>query len=131
MRTRLPDSAARPPRTPAHPARYVRRLQKRYLPDPHLEPEEAAGGQAAGQAAAAAPAVVAAPGADPSLEVPVVFVSLLRKGTPDRDRSEAKLAAAFDAVGGLAAPGAPGHRAPALLALLCRSWGTERVLHRR
>lgn len=29
-------------------------------------------------------------------QVPVVFFSLLRKGTPDRDRSEAKLAEAFD-----------------------------------
>jgi hypothetical protein len=27
-----------------------------------------------------------------------MFVSLLRKGTPDRDRSEAKLASAFDFV---------------------------------
>lgn len=33
-----------------------------------------------------------------SLQVPVVFFSLLRKGTPDRDRSEAKLAEAFDYV---------------------------------
>lgn len=32
------------------------------------------------------------------LQVPVVFFSLLRKGTPDRDRSEAKLAEAFDYV---------------------------------
>jgi hypothetical protein len=32
--------------------------------------------------------------------VPVVFFSLLRKGTPDRDRSEAKLAEAFDYVSG-------------------------------
>lgn len=31
-------------------------------------------------------------------QVPVVFFSLLRKGTPDRDRSEAKLAEAFDYV---------------------------------
>lgn len=29
-------------------------------------------------------------------QVPVVFFSLLRKGTPDRGRSEAKLAEAFD-----------------------------------
>ena len=28
----------------------------------------------------------------------VLFVSLLRKGTPERDRSEAKLASAFDFV---------------------------------
>lgn len=32
------------------------------------------------------------------MQVPVVFFSLLRKGTPDRDRSEAKLAEAFDYV---------------------------------
>jgi hypothetical protein len=32
------------------------------------------------------------------VQVPVVFFSLLRKGTPDRDRSEAKLAEAFDYV---------------------------------
>lgn len=31
-------------------------------------------------------------------QVPIVFLSLLRKGTPDRDRSEAKLAEAFDYV---------------------------------
>ncbi len=48
-----------------------------------------------GGAAAAAGGV-----ADPSLAVPLCFVSLLRKGTPDRDRSEAKLAAAFDFVSG-------------------------------
>jgi len=34
------------------------------------------------------------------VQVPVVFFSLLRKGTPDRDRSEAKLAEAFDFVSG-------------------------------
>ena len=33
-----------------------------------------------------------------AFQVPVVFFSLLRKGTPDRDRSEAKLAEAFDYV---------------------------------
>jgi hypothetical protein len=32
------------------------------------------------------------------VQVPIVFFSLLRKGTPDRDRSEAKLAEAFDYV---------------------------------
>jgi hypothetical protein len=32
------------------------------------------------------------------VQVPVVFFSLLRKGTPDRDRSETKLADAFDYV---------------------------------
>eukprot|EP00878_Enallax_costatus_P030322 GHUV01033006.1.p1 GENE.GHUV01033006.1~~GHUV01033006.1.p1 ORF type:complete len:414 (+),score=91.02 GHUV01033006.1:1544-2785(+) len=63
--------------------RYVRRLQKRYMPDPHLH-----------QGSADELAVVA--GTDASLQVPVVFFSLLRKGTPDRDRSEAKLAEAFD-----------------------------------
>lgn len=35
-----------------------------------------------------------------AVQVPVVFFSLLRKGTPDRDRSEAKLAEAFDYVSG-------------------------------
>eukprot|EP00879_Flechtneria_rotunda_P031918 GHRR01035015.1.p1 GENE.GHRR01035015.1~~GHRR01035015.1.p1 ORF type:complete len:157 (-),score=42.15 GHRR01035015.1:389-859(-) len=35
-----------------------------------------------------------------TLQVPVVFFSLLRKGTPDRDRSEAKLAEAFDFLAG-------------------------------
>lgn len=35
-----------------------------------------------------------------ALQVPVVFFSLLRKGTPDRDRSEAKLAEAFDFLAG-------------------------------
>lgn len=30
------------------------------------------------------------------MQVPLMFVSLLRKGTPDKDRSEAKLASAFD-----------------------------------
>jgi hypothetical protein len=33
-----------------------------------------------------------------AVQVPVVLFSLLRKGTPDRDRSEAKLAEAFDYV---------------------------------
>lgn len=66
---------------------------------------------AAASAAAAEPAAdpsspvstSSAPGASPaarlddrSLQVPLCFVSLLRKGTPDRDRSEAKLAAAYD-----------------------------------
>jgi hypothetical protein len=65
--------------------RYVRRLQKRYCPHPALDPDPPAAG-----------------GGDPSLAVPVVFFSLLRKGTPDRDRSEAKLAEAFDYVSGTA-----------------------------
>eukprot|EP00798_Chlamydomonas_sp_ICE-L_P004470 gene4470-14628_t len=89
--------------------RYVRRLQKRYCPKPHLDPaddgpsigdlidtsdfppaelqEETQGGAAGGAA-------------DASLSVPVVFVSLLRKGTPEKDRSETKLATAFDFVVG-------------------------------
>lgn len=64
--------------------RYVRRLQKRYVPNPHLDPDP--------------PEIPAGSPSDPSLQVPVVFFSLLRKGTPDRDRSEAKLAEAFDFV---------------------------------
>ncbi|KAF6264364.1 hypothetical protein COO60DRAFT_1698391 [Scenedesmus sp. NREL 46B-D3] len=72
--------------------RYVRRLQRRYMPNPHLEPD----GEQAAAAAAAAPAG----SQDASLQVPVVFFSLLRKGTPDRDRSEAKLADAFDFLAG-------------------------------
>ena len=43
---------------------------------------------------------------DTSLQVPLVFVSLLRKGTLEKDRSETKLASAFDAVSTLIA-GAP------------------------
>ena len=35
---------------------------------------------------------------DASLTVPLAFVSLLRKGTLEKDRSETKLASAFDAV---------------------------------
>ncbi|KAL6757783.1 SacI homology domain-containing protein [Haematococcus lacustris] len=98
--------------------RFVRRLQKRYTPAHHLDPETlseggaasttatsllsgttgtleaaAAGGSGAGAAAQAPGRTVAA---DPSLSVPVLFVSLLRKGTPNQDRSEAKLASAFD-----------------------------------
>jgi hypothetical protein len=45
---------------------------------------------------------------DPSLATPVVFVSLLRKGTPDKDRSETKLASAFDFVSRGAAKGQEG-----------------------
>eukprot|EP00775_Hariotina_reticulata_P004194 gene4194-4442_t len=66
--------------------RYVRRLQKRYMPNQHLEPDAAAASNGSH---------------DASLQVPVVFFSLLRKGTPDRDRSEAKLAEAFDFVSGI------------------------------
>uniref|UniRef100_A0A383VGT2 WW domain-containing protein n=1 Tax=Tetradesmus obliquus TaxID=3088 RepID=A0A383VGT2_TETOB len=74
--------------------RYVRRLQRRYMPNPHLEPD------AEQEAAAAAAAAAPAGSTDASLQVPVVFFSLLRKGTPDRDRSEAKLAEAFDFLAG-------------------------------
>ncbi|GIL81031.1 hypothetical protein Vretimale_9264 [Volvox reticuliferus] len=62
--------------------RYVRRLQERYTPNPQLDPD---------------PPVAGVDG-EPSRHVPVTFVSLLRKGLPDRDRSEAKLASAFDFV---------------------------------
>ncbi|KXZ46422.1 hypothetical protein GPECTOR_43g858 [Gonium pectorale] len=62
--------------------RYVRRLQHRYIPNPQLDPDPPTAG----------------PDGDPSRQVPVTFVSLLRKGLPDRDRSEAKLALAFDYV---------------------------------
>lgn len=89
--------------------RYVRRLQKRYMPDPHLDPdgeEEGAAAAAAGgsqqqpqQAPSNGPPSSGGSG-DRSLSVPVVFVSLLRKGTPDKDRSETKLASAFDFVSG-------------------------------
>jgi hypothetical protein len=63
-------------------ARYVRRLQERYTPNPQLDPD---------------PPVAGADG-ELSRHVAVTFVSLLRKGLPDRDRSEAKLASAFDFV---------------------------------
>ena len=130
----------------ARTCRYVRRLQKRYTPNPHLDPEDApcdgptpfggtaasvtptastagtagqdnaaqatpSASSAAAAAVAAAAAAVALPvsrsgtpgpagSRDPSLGVPVVFVSLLRKGTLDKDRSETKLASAFDAMAG-------------------------------
>lgn len=35
-----------------------------------------------------------------SLQVPLVYVSLLRKGNIEKDRSETKLASAFDAMAG-------------------------------
>lgn len=35
---------------------------------------------------------------DQTTSLPILLVSLLRKGTPERDRSEAKLASAFDFV---------------------------------
>ncbi|GLC42427.1 hypothetical protein PLESTB_001097500 [Pleodorina starrii] len=62
--------------------RYVRRLQERYTPNPQLDPDPPS----------------ASGDGEPSRHVPVTFVSLLRKGLPDRDRSEAKLASAFDFV---------------------------------
>lgn len=63
--------------------RYVRRLQKRYSPNPMLDPD----------------GEVVPKGTDnSSLQLPLVFVSLLRKGTLEKDRSETKLASAFDAV---------------------------------
>ena len=72
--------------------RYVRRLQKRYNPDPFLDPDpDAASGGNAGAPSKAS-------SLDASLRVPLVFVSLLRKGTLEKDRSETKLASAFDAV---------------------------------
>ncbi|KAF8060490.1 SAC9 [Scenedesmus sp. PABB004] len=93
--------------------RYVRRLQRRYLPAAHLEPdgEEDGGGGGAGAQLGQQPQPEQphqqqqqqqqqARGEDASLQVPVVFFSLLRKGTPDRDRSEAKLAEAFDFLAG-------------------------------
>mmetsp|Transcript_29308 Transcript_29308/g.75960 ORF Transcript_29308/g.75960 Transcript_29308/m.75960 type:complete len:625 (+) Transcript_29308:102-1976(+) len=73
--------------------RYVRRLQKRFTPNPRLDPLSPA-------ASPEGPSVPPTPQADPeaSASLPVLFVSLLRKGTPERDRSEAKLASAFDFV---------------------------------
>jgi hypothetical protein len=80
--------------------RYLRRLQRRYCP------RRAAPGGAAEQLAAAGGGGGGGDGGgddgggdddrDPSLSVPIAIFSLLRKGTPDRDRSEARLAEAFD-----------------------------------
>jgi hypothetical protein len=114
--------------------RYVRRLQKRYMPNPHLDPDPpeappgapgradpslevrraaraaGRGGERAGCRRPGGARAVYAPSRlcrrpnrlaaarPPNRQVPVVFFSLLRKGTPDRDRSEAKLAEAFDFV---------------------------------
>ena len=77
-----PQHNAHPAYTRLHACRYVRRLQRRYTPTAQLDPDPPAAG----------------PDGDPTRLVPITFVSLLRKGTPDRDRSEAKLASAFDFV---------------------------------
>ncbi len=66
----------------------MRRLQKRYTPDPHLDPDGVDG-----------MGILADP-RENSLRVPLVFVSLLRKGTLEKDRSETKLASAFDGMAG-------------------------------
>lgn len=66
--------------------KYVRRLQKRFMPDPHLDPDDFV------------QPLELNPRTDPSLRVPLLLVSLLRKGTLDKDRSETKLASAFDGV---------------------------------
>jgi hypothetical protein len=108
--------------------RYVRRLQKRYMPSPRLDPEDGdddvshtnGAGPSSGSimngphSESSTPRSTTETGGggglprsstglsqahwDPSLRVRLMFVSLLRKGTPDRDRSEAKLASAFDFV---------------------------------
>ncbi|GMH39713.1 hypothetical protein BSKO_07611 [Bryopsis sp. KO-2023] len=87
---------------------YVRRVQKRFCPDYELEQGiEAESSRSADSSTASTSGYSAfddrsrklaapGPGVDPSKSVPVAFVSLLRKGTPDRDRSEGKLATAFD-----------------------------------
>jgi len=115
--------------------RYVRRLQRRYAPDPELEvgdapapaPEEAGAHPNHPGAAAAA----AAAAADPSLSVPLVFVSLLRKGAIDRDRSETNLAGAFEYLVGLLSRE---HHLP--LTYIALDWhemdrrlGTETLIH--
>lgn len=66
----------------------MRRLQRRYTPNAQLDPDPLPEGD----------------GADATRNVPLVFVSLLRKGTPDKDRSEAKLASAFDFVSAVPQP---------------------------
>ncbi|KAF5842707.1 SacI homology domain-containing protein [Dunaliella salina] len=73
--------------------RYVRRLQKRFTPNPRLDPYSPA-------SSPQGPPVPPEPQAsrEVSASLPILFVSLLRKGTPERDRSEAKLASAFDFV---------------------------------
>jgi hypothetical protein len=71
--------------------RYLRRLQRRFCPRPEFELRPPGGEEGGGVAADNA-----ANAADPSLSVPIAIFSLLRKGTPDRDRSEARLAEAFD-----------------------------------
>lgn len=68
--------------------KYVRRLQKRFMPDPHLDPDDFV------------QPLELNPRSDSSLRVPLLLVSLLRKGTLDKDRSETKLASAFDGMVG-------------------------------
>lgn len=62
-------------------SRYIRRLQKRFTPLPEIEAKLNKGGEASNPT---------------SEKFPIVFVSLLRKGLPDKNRSETNLAAAFD-----------------------------------
>lgn len=61
--------------------RYIRRLQKRFSPIPEIEDKLHSDEEAT---------IV------DSQRFPIVFVSLLRKGLPDKNRSETNLAAAFD-----------------------------------
>ena len=82
--------------------RYIRQLQKHCAARPRASSDLGDWGvlsesSSADSADLPKPSVQSA---DPSADFAVVFVSLLRKGTPDRDRSEAKLASAFDVVRG-------------------------------
>ena len=61
--------------------RYIRRLQKRFSPKPEIEEKLKETKHERKQT---------------SDRFPIVFVSLLRKGLPDKNRSETNLAAAFD-----------------------------------
>jgi len=61
--------------------RYIRRLQKRFTPLPEIEAKLTDSHDESDSA---------------SERFPIVFVSLLRKGLPDRNRTETNLAAAFD-----------------------------------
>ena len=63
---------------PSH--RYIRRLQKRFSPKPEIEEKLKETTEKE----------------KTSDRFPIVFVSLLRKGLPDKNRSETNLAAAFD-----------------------------------